>query len=124
MVGVTNIDWVAVASVCAVLTLAALTGRAVETQVRRFFGNRKDDTAADDRLRVAVFGRPANPPYLEVPGLEKRMGSVEKAMAVLLARTESNHGSSLKDQLDAICTKLGIPVTEVSESQVLVDDDV
>lgn len=117
------INWVAVGSVVAVLVGAAAGGRWVETQVRNYFGHRKFDTTEDDRLRVAVFGRPASPPYPEVLGLEKRMAAVEGKIDVILARTESNHGSSLKDQLDKICAHLGIPVPPVSDSQVVGDGE-
>lgn len=122
MVGAIIVNWVAVASVCAVIGLATAAGRAVEGQVKKWFGSRRNDEAEDSRLRVAVFGRPANPPYEEVLGLEKRMGKVEMAMSVLLARTEENHGSSLKDQLDKICQHLGIPVSPVSDSQKVRDE--
>lgn len=122
MVGAIIVNWVAVASVCAVIGLAATAGRVVEAQAKRWFGSRRNDEAEDSRLKVAVFGRPANPPYEEVLGLEKRMRKVEVSMSVLLARTEANHGSSLKDQLDKISQHLGIPVSPVSDSQKVPDE--
>ena len=67
-------------------------------------------------------GRPGNSTYPEVLGLEKRMKAVEKKLDVIIARTEKNHGSSMKDQLDKICEKLGIVVPPPSDSQRLPDD--
>lgn len=111
------IDWNAVAGLSAAMTIALVIGGAIDNKIRKFVSHRRGDDEKDEKLWVAVFGKPENHPFPEIQGLGERMDNAERMLSVLIARTEENHGSSMKDQLNRICDYLGIDVPPVSQSQ-------
>ena len=70
------------------------------------FGHKGDGTEADP----------------DTHGLEFRVGTLEQKVDVLLARTEENGGSSLRDLIVKLCEKNGIKVPPMSESQKVPTD--
>jgi hypothetical protein len=111
------IDSNAILAGIALISAALATGRWVKNMVKRYMADRRADSSHEDQLWTAVFGRPKKPGYPEIVGLDTRVSNVETKVDVLLARTEANGGSSLRDLIVLLCQKNGITVPPVGESQ-------
>ena len=115
----TSFDWNAVAGVCAVIGVAAAAGRLTYRGIKNWLATRREDDSRESKMWTALFGHKGDGSEADPDstGLVLRVNSLETKVDVLLARTEENHGSSLRDLLVAVCGKLDIPVPPVSESQ-------
>ena len=111
-----NLGWpIASAMASVVLSVAYLS-----SMVIRSFSNRMKsfdrDKHEDDLIRIALFGRPADPPLEPITGLiadnkdtkrkietlTMQVQELRVDVRELLTRTTENGGSSLKDQMNRI----------------------
>lgn len=111
-----TIGW-PVASAIASVALAAVY---LSSMVIRSFTTRMKsydrDKHEDDLIRIALFGRPADPPLEPITGLiadnketkqqinvlQQQISALQVDVKELLNRTTENGGSSLKDQMNRI----------------------
>lgn len=113
---VLSLGW-PVASAIASVALAAVY---LSSMVIRSFTTRMKsydrDKHEDDLIRIALFGRPADPPLEPITGLiadnketkqqinvlQQQISALQVDVKELLNRTTENGGSSLKDQMNRI----------------------
>ena len=112
-----GVDPNAILAILAVISAALAAGRWVKNVIKRSMAARREDTTHEQQLWTAVFGREKRPGYPEITGLDARVGNLETKVDVLIARTEPNGGSSLRDLIVLLCKKNGIEVPPISESQ-------
>jgi TolA-binding protein len=116
MTGSDIVGW-PVASAIASVALAAVY---LSSMVIRSFTTRMKsydrDKHEDDLIRIALFGRPADPPLEPITGLiadnketkqqinvlQQQISALQVDVKELLNRTTENGGSSLKDQMNRI----------------------
>ncbi len=116
MTGSDIVGW-PVASAIASVALAAVY---LSSMVIKSFTTRMKsydrDKHEDDLIRIALFGRPADPPLEPITGLiadnketkqqinvlQQQISALQVDVKELLNRTTENGGSSLKDQMNRI----------------------
>lgn len=115
------VNWTAIGSVCALFGVVVVIAGGVATRVNRWRSQHAAEIGGDERVNIALFGRPAKAPYPAIPGLieehdqvististfggrldslEAELGGLRGAVAKLVERTEENGGNSIKDQMN------------------------
>lgn len=123
VVGTETIGWPAASAIASVVLAAVYLMSMLIRTFRQRVKSYDRERHEDDLIRIALFGRPGDPPLEPISGLiadnketktaitrlqgnvttvERQIGELRSDVKELLARTTENGGGSLKDQMNRI----------------------
>ncbi len=124
---VLSLGWPVASAIASVALAAVYLSSLVIKSIASRIQTSDKDKHEDDLIRIALFGRPAEPPLEPISGLiadnkatkaaideiqhhvatvEREVSALRTDVGELLSRTTENGGSSLKDQMNRIETRV------------------
>ena len=113
---VLSLGWPVASAIASVALAAVYLSSLVIKSIASRIQTSDKDKHEDDLIRIALFGRPADPPLEPITGLiadnketkqqinvlQQQISTLQVDVKELLNRTTENGGSSLKDQMNRI----------------------